>query len=275
MQTKFASSKIALAVGGIFTMMSGQVLAGSVDVNGSTTVLPIMQQVTEAFVKAHPSIEVTISGTGSGNGIKALRDNMTDVAMSSRDLKAKEVKDFESHGMNPSKFVIAHDAIIPVVSPKNAVAGLTLNELQQIFEGKIKNWKEVGGDDARIVVVGRDTSSGTFESWQELVMKKARVSPRALLQSSSGGVVQAVSHNPYAIGYIGVGYLDTQIKGLSVNDVKPTIDSAKNGTWPISRELYLFTSKTPDGETKLLIDYAMSSEGQQFVEKAGFVPVEH
>lgn len=275
MQTKFVSSKIALAVGGIFTMMSGQVLAGSVDVNGSTTVLPIMQQVTEAFVKAHPSIEVTISGTGSGNGIKALRDNMTDVAMSSRDLKAKEVKDFESHGMKPSKFVIAHDAIIPVVSPKNAVAGLTLDELQQIFEGKIKNWKEVGGDDARIVVVGRDTSSGTFESWQELVMKKARVSPRALLQSSSGGVVQAVSHNPYAIGYIGVGYLDRQIKGLSINDVKPTIDSAKNGTWPISRELYLFTAKTPDGETKQLIDYAMSSEGQQFVEKAGFVPVEH
>ncbi len=276
MQTKFLSSKVAMALGGVFSvMMAGQALAGNVDVNGSTTVLPIMQQVTEAFMKANPTIEVTISGTGSGNGIKALRDNMTDVAMSSRDFKEKEVKDFEAHGMTPVKFVIAHDAIIPVVSPKNPVAGLTLEELQQIFEGKITNWKEVGGEDARIVVVGRDTSSGTFESWQELVMKKARVSPRALLQSSSGGVVQAVSHNPNAIGYIGVGYLDSQIKGIAVNDVKPDIESAKNGSWPISRELYLFTSKTPEGETKQLIDYAMSAEGQHFVETSGFVPVEH
>lgn len=275
MKTKFVSSKIDLAIGGIFMVMSGQLLAGTVDVNGSTTVLPIMQQVTEAFVKAYPSIDVTISGTGSGNGIKALRDNMADVAMSSRDLKAKEEKDFEAHGLNPQKFVIAYDAIIPVVSPKNVVSDLTMDELQQIYSGKIKNWQEVGGVDAPIVVVGRDTSSGTFESWQALVMKKARVSPRALLQSSNGGVVQAVSHNPYAIGYIGVGYLDTQVKGLTINDVEPSIDSAKNGSWPISRELYLFTAETLDGNTKQLIDYVLSVKGQQFVEKSGFVPVKH
>ena len=155
--------------------------AGTVNLNGSTTVLPVMQQVSEAFMQKNPGVVVTISGTGSGNGIKALRDKMTDVAMSSRDLKDKE--DFEAHGINPVKIPVALDAIIPVVSPKNAVASLTMEQLRDLFAGKIKNWKELGGADAPVVVVGRDSSSGTFESWQELVMGKTRVSQRALLQA--------------------------------------------------------------------------------------------
>ena len=217
--------------------------AGTVNLNGSTTVLPVMQQVSEAFMQKNPGVVVTISGTGSGNGIKALRDKMTDVAMSSRDLKDKEKKDFEAHGINPVKIPVALDAIIPVVSPKNAVASLTMEQLRDLFAGKIKNWKELGGADAPVVVVGRDSSSGTFESWQELVMGKTRVSQRALLQSSSGGVVQ------------------------------PGAKTAQDGTWPISRELYLFTSGQPQGDAKKLVDYTLSAEGQQFVSKSGFVPL--
>ena len=247
--------------------------AGTVNLNGSTTVLPVMQQVSEAFMQKNPGVVVTISGTGSGNGIKALRDKMTDVAMSSRDLKDKEKKDFEAHGINPVKIPVALDAIIPVVSPKNAVASLTMEQLRDLFAGKIKNWKELGGADAPVVVVGRDSSSGTFESWQELVMGKTRVSQRALLQSSSGCVVQAVAGNPNAIGYIGVGYLDSQIKGLVVNGVQPGAKTAQDGTWPISRELYLFTSGQPQGDAKKLVDYTLSAEGQQFVSKSGFVPL--
>ena len=234
--------------------------AGTVNLNGSTTVLPVMQQVSEAFMQKN-------------HGIKALRDKMTDVAMSSRDLKDKEKKDFEAHGINPVKIPVALDAIIPVVSPKNAVASLTMEQLRDLFAGKIKNWKELGGADAPVVVVGRDSSSGTFESWQELVMGKTRVSQRALLQSSSGGVVQAVAGNPNAIGYIGVGYLDSQIKGLVVNGVQPGAKTAQDGTWPISRELYLFTSGQPQGDAKKLVDYTLSAEGQQFVSKSGFVPL--
>lgn len=222
--------------------------AGTVNLNGSTTVLPVMQQVSEAFMQKNPGVVVTISGTGSGNGIKALRDKMTDVAMSSRDLKDKEKKDFEAHGINPVKIPVALDAIIPVVSPKNAVASLTMEQLRDLFAGKIKNWKE-------------------------LVMGKTRVSQRALLQSSSGGVVQAVAGNPNAIGYIGVGYLDSQIKGLVVNGVQPGAKTAQDGTWPISRELYLFTSGQPQGDAKKLVDYTLSAEGQQFVSKSGFVPL--
>ncbi len=272
MQNKL--SKVFVALSSACVMFAaGSAAAGTVNLNGSTTVLPVMQQVSEAFMAKNADVTVTISGTGSGNGIKALRDAMTDVAMSSRDLKSKEVADFEKHGIKPVKITVALDAIIPVVSPKNAVSKLTLEQVRDIYAGKIKNWKEVGGADSQIVVVGRDSSSGTFECWQELVMGKTRVSPRALLQSSNGGVVQAVTSNANAIGYIGVGYLDKQVKGLEVNGVVPSAQTAKDRTWPISRDLYLFTAKAPEGDAKKLIDYTLSEEGQNFVQKAGFVPL--
>ena len=270
MRTKFLKSSAAVIAA---FAIAGTAYAGSVSLNGSTTVLPVMQQVSEAFMQQHKDITVTISGTGSGNGIKALRDSMTDVAMSSRGLKAKEVADFEKHGIKPVRITVALDAIIPVVSPKNSVTKLTLEQVRDIYAGTIRNWKEVGGADSPIVVVGRDSSSGTFECWQELVMGTTRVSPRALLQSSNGGVVQAVTSNANAIGYIGVGYLDKQVKGIEVNGVKPSAETAKDRTWPISRDLYLFTAKAPEGDVKTLIDYTLSAEGQTFVQKSGFVPL--
>ncbi|MDO5530544.1 PstS family phosphate ABC transporter substrate-binding protein [Sutterella sp.] len=252
---------------------AGTVSAATVTVNGSTTVLPAMQLVSEGFMKANPDVTVTISGTGSGNGIKALRDNMTDIAMSSRDLKSKEAKDFEAHNIKTVRITVAHDAIIPVVNTKNAVKGLTMEQLKDVFAGKIKSWDQLGGAKAPIVVVGRDSSSGTFETFQELVMGKTRVSPRALIQASSGGVVQAISQNPNAIGYIGVGYMDAQTHALTINNVKPGMESAKDKTWPISRDLYLFTAGEPAGDAKKLIDFMLSDEGQKDVQKSGFVPV--
>ncbi len=253
-------------------LMAGVAAAGTVTVNGSTTVLPAMQQVAESFMVKHPDVTVTISGTGSGNGIKALRDKMTDIAMSSRDMKAKEKTDFEGHGMKPVRFTVAYDAIIPVVNTKNGVKNLTKSQIADIYSGKITNWKDVGGAAQPIVVVGRDSSSGTFESWQELVMGKTRVSQRALLQSSNGGVVQAVASNPNAIGYIGIGYMDGQTKPLSVDGVAPTMENAKSKNWPISRDLYLFTVGEPQGDARSLIDFMTGSEGQALVQKSGFVP---
>ena len=171
------------------------------------------------------------------------------------------------------RYTVAHDAIIPVVNPNNAVKGLTMAQLKDIFAGKIRSWDEVGGAKAPIVVVGRDSSSGTFECFQELVMGKTRVSPRALIQASNGGVVQAIAQNPNAIGYIGVGYMDKQTHPLTMNNVKPGIESAKDKTWPIARDLYLFTADNVKAEAKKLIDFMLSAEGQKDVEKAGFVPV--
>lgn len=253
--------------------VAGAAQAETVTVNGSTTVLPAMQLVAEDFMKANPNVTVTISGTGSGNGIKALMDGTTEVAMASRDLKTKEADDLKAHGHAAVKFVVAYDAIIPVVNTKNAVKSLTMEQLRDVYSGKIKDWKELGGAAAPIVVVGRDTSSGTHECFQELVMGKTRVSKRALLQSSNGGVVQAVAGNPNAIGYIGVGYMSKETQALAINGVQPGLESAKNKTWPISRDLFLFTAGEPSGNAKKLIDYMLSPEGQKNVEKAGFVPV--
>ncbi len=266
---KMAAAAAAMA----FAACAAAAHAETVDVNGSTTVLPAMQLVAESFMKVNPNIAVTISGTGSGNGIKALRDKTTDIAMSSRDLKDKEVKDFESHGMQPVKFTVAHDAIIPVVNPKNKVQGLTKAQLRDVFAGKIRDWKDVGGDAAPIVVIGRDSSSGTFECFQELVMGKDRVSARALLQASNGGVVQAVTANPNAIGYVGIGYLEAGAKGISVDGVAPTEENAKAKKWPISRDLYLFTIGQPQGGAKALIDYMLGKDGQAAVQKSGYLPV--
>ena len=259
------TNKMAAVFGALagFAVMGNVYAADTVTVNGSTTVLPAMQLVAEGFMKANPGVTVTISGTGSGNGIKALRDGMTDVAMSSRDLKAKEAQDFESHSKKVTRYTVAHDAII-----------LTMAQLKDIFAGKVKSWDEVGGAKAPIVVVGRDSSSGTFECFQELVMGKTRVSPRALIQASNGGVVQAVSQNPNAIGYIGVGYMDKETHALEVNNVKPGMQSAKDKTWPIARDLYLFTAGDVKASAANLIKFMLSAEGQKDVQKAGFVPVD-
>ena len=270
------TNKMAAVFGALagFAVMGNVYAADTVTVNGSTTVLPAMQLVAEGFMKANPDVTVTISGTGSGNGIKALRDGMTDVAMSSRDLKTKESQDFEAHQKKVTRYTVAHDAIIPVVNPKNAVKGLTMAQLKDIFAGKVKSWDEVGGAKAPIVVVGRDSSSGTFECFQELVMGKTRVSPRALIQASNGGVVQAVSQNPNAIGYIGVGYMSQETHALDINNVKPGMASAKDKTWPIARDLFLFTAGDVKANAANLIKFMLSAEGQKDVQKAGFVPVD-
>lgn len=151
---------------------------------------------------------------------------------------------------------------------------ITLATLKAIYEGKIRNWKDVGGKDAPIVVVSRDSSSGTFETWEELVMKKARVTPRALLQTSNGTVVQTVAKNVNAIGYIGLGYVDGQTKSLTIAGTKATAQNAKTKTWPLSRELYFFTNGTPSGAAKSFTDFVLDpAKGQKLVKETDFVPL--
>lgn len=248
--------------------------ATEIMVNGSTTVLPIMQKVAEDYMAVNPSVSIAISGGGSGNGIKALMDNLATVAMSSRDLKDSEKEQAAAKNVKPVRFAIAYDALVPVVHPSNPVQSLSIEQLRDMYMGKITNWKEVGGNDTRIVVISRDTSSGTYETWEEMVMKKERVAPSALLQASNGAVVQAVSQNPNAIGYIGIGYVNSSIKGLMLGDMAATAETAANKTWPLSRELYLFTNGEPTAEVKALIDYTLDPEkGQKSVSAAGFVPI--
>ena len=184
--------------------------------------------------------------------------------MSSRDIKASEVKLAQARGVKPVRTAVAVDAIVPVVNNANPVKDITLATLKAIYEGKIRNWKDVGGKDAPIVVVSRDSSSGTFETWEELVMKKARVTPRALLQTSNGTVVQTVAKNVNAIGY----------KSLTIAGTKATAQNAKTKTWPLSRELYFFTNGTPSGAAKSFTDFVLDpAKGQKLVKETGFVPL--
>ena len=244
----------------------------NVTVSGSTTVLPVMQKISEHLMQKDPSVVIELSGGGSGNGIKALNEQLTQIAMSSRKIKDKEMKAAEEKGVKPFEIPVAVDAIVPIVNPKISLKNLSLDDLRKIYKGEIKNWKEVGGPDAPIVLVSRDTSSGTFETWESLVMKNQRVSPRALLQSSNGTVVQTVSRNPNAIGYVGLGYVVPIIKAVEINGIKATPETAKNGKWPLSRDLYLYTNHQPQGAVKKVTDFCLSEEGRSLIKEVGFIP---
>lgn len=248
--------------------------ATEIVINGSTTVLPVIQKAGEAFMGANPGIQLTISGGGSGNGIKALNDGLCQVAMSSRDLKENERQLGKSKGVNAVRTAVAVDALVPVVHPSNKVVELSPEQLRDIYMGKLTNWKQVGGADGKIVVISRDTSSGTYETWEEKIMKKQKVAPSALLQASNGAVVQAVSKNRNAIGYIGFGYLDKSLKKLNVSGVEATPDTALSGSWPIARELYIFTNGEPQGAIKQLVDFLLDPQkGQKLVKEVGFIPL--
>jgi phosphate transport system substrate-binding protein len=252
----------------VFFAASGS--AANIDVNGSTTVLPIMQKAVEAYMSKHPEIEFTVSGTGSGNGIKAMIDGTTDIAMASRFIKDKEVKAAFEKGVYPVPFVVGIDALVPVVHPSNPVENLSLDQMKKIYMGEIKNWEDVGGPDKRIVVISRDTSSGTYETWSKIVLNKERVFPGALLQASNGAVVQAVSKNPNAIGYIGYGYLNGDVKQIAADGVMGGPDTLAK--YPISRDLYVFTDGWPKGETKGFIMWLQNPhKGQKYVDEAGYM----
>ncbi len=249
--------------------------ADEIVITGSTTVLPVMQKAGEAFMAANPSISLAISGGGSGNGIKALNEGLCQVAMSSRDIKATEVEQGKARGVTPVGTAIAVDALVPVAHPENKVQNLSAQQLKDIYMGKITNWKEVGGADSKIVVISRDTSSGTYETWEDIIMKKERVAPSALLQASNGAVVQAVSKNKRALGYIGFGYVTPSIKKLNVNGIEATAATALSGNWPIARELYIFTNGKPAGAVKKLVDYLLDPQkGQKAVAETGYIPLQ-
>jgi phosphate transport system substrate-binding protein len=265
----FAMLALVLVIGS-----TSWVWAGNLRTDGSTTVLPIAQKAAEAYMKEHPDVTISVSGGGSGNGIKAIIDGTTDIANISRFIKNEEVKQAVEKGSYPVPFAVAYDCIVPVVHPSNTVNNLTTDQLKAIYKGEIDNWKAVGGPDLKIVVISRDTSSGTYEVWEEKVMKKERVSPAALLQASSGAVAQAIASNKFAIGYLGIGYLNDKVKAVTVNNIAGTAETTLNGTFPISRPLFMFTRGWPSGDALNFINFVLNPQkGQKLVKEAGFVPL--
>ncbi len=269
---KFKLLSLIIAALATSAMIIGPVAAEQLVIKGSTTVLPIGQKVSEAFMNDRGT-PVSLSGGGSGNGIKAMIDGTTDIAMASRFIKDKELQRACVKNVHPVPFRIALDCIVPVVHPKNPVSNLSLRQLKAIYQGKIGNWREVGGEDNPIIVVSRDSSSGTFEVWGEIVMEDERVSPRAITVASNGAAVQTVAKTKGAIGYIGLAYLNNNLRQIKVNGVIGNETTTQSGQYLISRPLFLFTNGWPEGTPLEFINYVFSAKGQKLIQEVGSIPV--
>ncbi len=251
----------------------------SFTIKGSDTVLPLAQKEAEEYMKAHPDAAITIVGGGSGVGITALQDGTTEIAMSSRPLKTEEKMEFREKNLNIKEIVIANDALAVIVNPKNKVSKLTHEQLGDIFTGKITNWKQVGGNDAKIIAYARETSSGTYEFFKEHVMDKKNYASSVLNMPATGAIVESVSKTEGAIGYVGLAYETKEVKQLAVSYdqgktyVEPGIEAAQNGTYPVSRPLYFYYDTSKENIVKPFVDYILSDTGQQLVKDVGYVPL--
>ena len=247
-------------------------------IKGSDTVLPLSQKEAESYMKANPKNKVTVTGGGSGVGISALIDGTTDIAQSSRKIKFMERQKITESGKTLKEVTVAYDALAIVVHPQNKVSNLTREQLEAIFTGKIKNWKEVGGADLKIVPYSRETSSGTYEFFKKNVLKNKNYVTGIMSLPATGAIIQSISQTKGAIGYVGLAYLSKNVKSISVSYdggktyVAPTIDNSKNKTYPIVRPLYFYHTKTDASITKF-INYVLSAPGQKIVRELGYVPV--
>lgn len=256
----------AFAFGGIS-------FAEDLRIDGSTTVLPIAQKAAEVFMKKNPKIRVFVSGSGSGTGIKALIDGTTNIATSSREAKDNEVASGKKRGVTLTGYEVAIDGIVPIVHPSMKINDISLEQLRDVYNGKIRSWKQLGGPDRPISVVSRDTSSGTYEVWEEKVLKGDRVRPDALLVASNGQAVQTVAKNRYALGYIGIGYIEKTAKVLKVNGKAASPASVRDGSWPVARPLYMYTNGKPAGTIAKFINFMLSKEGQKVVNEVKYVSI--
>jgi phosphate transport system substrate-binding protein len=240
---------------------------------GSTTVLPIAQRCAEAFMDINPKINISVRGGGSGVGITALINKSVDIGLSSRTIKDKELLNAKQKGVNPKGTVIALDGLAVIVHPNNPVNEISIKTLKDIYTGKIKNWKVLGGPDKEIVVVSRDVASGTFEVFKERVLGGEKTREDALMLASNKAVEGTVKETPSAIGYVGIGYLSNDVKALKIEGVPPSVKTVKDGSYKLKRELYFYTNGTPKGLVKEFIDFVLSAQGQKLVTEVGFVPV--
>jgi phosphate transport system substrate-binding protein len=242
---------------------------------GSTTLLPVAQKAVEAFQKRKPGIKINLQGGGSQIGINALVDGICDIAMSSRDLKEEEKEKLRKKSAEAKGHIVAWDGIVPIVHPTNPVKNLTISQLKDIYTGKVTDWKDVGGKKGAIVVISRDTTSGTHDAWSELVLNHEPVVGTASPQISSQAVLVKVATTPDAIGYDGIGYVegDSRVKSVSVDGVKASAATVSDKSYKIARPIYMFTRGKPTAPAVEFVDLMLSPEGQAFVKEAKFVPV--
>lgn len=244
-------------------------------IDGSTTVGPISKAFADFYKEGHPNVNITISESGSGNGVKSLMNKACDIANMSRFMKDAEFKSCVDKGIRPVAHVVAFDGLAVIVNPKNTVQALSMKQISDIYTGKISNWKELGGEDAKIVIVSRDTNSGTYETFNELVLKKAPVAKDAEYVGSNGQARTRVNTTKNAIAYVGLGFADDSVKTLSVNGILPNAKSVSSGKYPIARPLFMFTDGYPKmgSDVYNFVTIHLSKEGREIVSDLGYIPV--
>jgi len=257
----------------------------SVQVKGSDTMVNLGQAWAEKYMEKNTGDFVAVTGGGSGTGLSSLISGTCDIAMSSRNIKEKEIALAKQKGINPNEIKVALDGLAVVVNPGNPVSKLTLAQLADIFTGRVTNWSQVGGQDEKIVVLSREVNSGTHVYFKEHVLRKNDPNSKeefvagALMLSSSQAIADEVAGNPVAVGYYGMGYISKKQKPLAIAKGEkaeydePTIVNVINGKYPISRPLFIYTNGAPEGLVKKFIDFALSKEGQDIVLATDFVPI--
>ncbi len=251
---------------------------------GSDTLVNLALAWAEAYMPSNPTVRISVTGGGTGTGLAAMINGTVAVANASRAMKPEEVDAAEANGIKPVEYVVALDAIAVVVNPSNPVNGLTLQQISRIYTGEIANWREVGGEDRPIVLLSRESNSGTYVYFLENVIRLGKkdsqllFSPDALLMPSSEGISVEIRQNPNAIGYDGLGYVTSDQKVLTIARdlggpyVYPSVRTVNDGSYPISRPLFMYTAGVPSGPLKAYLDWVIG-DGQALVSKLGFVPL--
>jgi phosphate transport system substrate-binding protein len=267
---------------------AGTPVPGAVSIvenKGSDTMVNLALAWAETYNQIYPNVQIAVTGGGSGTGIAALINGTVDMANASRQIMSEERAQAQANGIEPIEYVVAGDAIAIVVYPGNPVNGLTIPQLSDIYAGKITNWREVGGEDRPIVLLSRESNSGTHVFFLEHVVRQGRAgdqtlfSPNTLLMPSSEGISAEVRHNPNAIGYDGLGYVTPDQKVVAVAlaagepYVLPAVETVKNSSYPIARGLYIYTAGEPQGAIRAYLDWILGPEGQAIVREQGFVPL--
>jgi phosphate transport system substrate-binding protein len=258
-------------------------VARAIENKGSDTLVNLALAWAEAYMDLHPDVRISVTGGGSGTGIAALINGTVNIANASREMKPEEIAAAQANGFTPVQLVVARDAIAVVVNPSNPVSQLTLQQISDIYTGKIINWREVGGEDRPIVLLSRESNSGTYVYFLENVIRLGKPSdllfaPDTLLMPSSEGISTEVRQNPNTIGYDGLGYVTPDQKMIAVAEgaagpyVLPSVKTVNDGSYPIARPLYMYTAGQPSGPVKDYLDWVVS-DGQALVLKLGFVPL--
>ena len=248
-------------------------------IKGSDTCLPISQKLSENFINQHSGANISVTGGGTGVGLSSLLAGTTEIAQASRKIKMSEKMQLQNDRKEVEEVVFSYDALAVIVNPANKISKLTREQLEDIFTGKITNWKEVGGEDLKIIVYSRETSSGTYEFFKEEVLQKKNFVSSALMMPATGSIIQSISQTPGAIGYVGLAYLEKRVKALDVSYdqgetfVSPTVKNAQDKTYPITRPLYYYYLTQDEARVAPFIKFVLSPEGQAIVEKEGYVPV--